>query len=306
MAIGVIGRKIGMTRVFTRGPSLRIRGINASIQIDATVLETTEQTLKDTQVSKNDSASTFDKVSSLDHFANRNIISVRFSDVTAQESAKAALVKALGKEIVVETVEDATVPVTVVQVDANIITQLKNQETDGYCAVQISTGERKASRVTKPEAGHYAKANVTAGRTMKEFRLSPEQLEGLELGQSWAVERFYEGQVVDVTSTSKGKGFAGTVKRHNFRTQDATHGNSLSHRVPGSTGQNQTPGKVFKGKKMAGQMGNVRKTVQNQEIIQVDTDKNIILVKGGIPGAPGTDVIVKPAVKREFENAGGA
>ena len=191
------------------------------------------------------------------------------------------------------TEEGKSVAVTVVQVAANRITQVKTPETDGYSAIQITFGEKKASRVSKPEAGVFAKASVEAGRGLMEFRTE----EAFEAGQELTVERFEAGQKVDVTGTSKGKGFQGGVKRWNFRTQDATHGNSLSHRAPGSIGQNQSPGKVFKGKKMAGQMGNERVTTQSLELVRVDAERNLLLIKGAVPGATGSDVIVKPAVK---------
>ncbi|GLS25827.1 50S ribosomal protein L3 [Marinibactrum halimedae] len=193
------------------------------------------------------------------------------------------------------TDEGVSIPVTVIEVEANRITQVKSVDTDGYSAVQVAIGERRASRVSKPVAGHYAKANSEAGRALVELRNDSE--EAFEVGGQITVEGFEAGQKVDVTGTSKGKGFAGGVKRWNFRTQDASHGNSLSHRAPGSIGQCQTPGRVFKGKKMAGQMGNVRKTVQNLEVVRVDAERNLLLVKGAVPGAPGTDVIVRPAVK---------
>ena len=190
-----------------------------------------------------------------------------------------------------------SVPVTVIEVDPNRITQIKTLETDGYQAIQITTGERRESRVTNAQKGHFAKAGVAAGRLVQEFRVSEAELEGREVGGSIGVDLFTVGQIVDVTGQSKGKGFQGGVKRWNFRTQDATHGNSLSHRVPGSIGQNQSPGKVFKGKKMAGHMGAERVTVQSLEVVRVDATRNILLVKGAIPGAIGGDVIVKPAVK---------
>ena len=192
----------------------------------------------------------------------------------------------------------ASVPVTVIEVEPNRVTQLKSADTDGYSAVQVTIGERRASRVTKPMAGHFKKAGVEAGRGVWELRATPEQLEGLELGSEIKVDGFEAGQIVDVCGTSIGKGFAGTIKRHNFRHQRNTHGNSLSHRAPGSIGQNQTPGKVFKGKKMAGQMGNKRVTVQNLEVVRVDAERNLLLIKGGVPGATGSDVIVRPAVKK--------
>ena len=192
------------------------------------------------------------------------------------------------------TEEGISVPVTVIEVTPNRVSQVKTEETDGYEAVQVTVGERRASRVTKPQAGHFAKAGVEAGRSAGEFR---GEVGELQAGSEITLEVFEAGQSVDVTGTSKGKGFAGTVKRWNFRTQDATHGNSLSHRAPGSIGQNQTPGRVFKGKKMSGHLGAERVTVQNLEIVRVDAEKNLLLVKGAIPGAAGGDVVVRPAVK---------
>ena len=187
-----------------------------------------------------------------------------------------------------------SIPVTVIEIEANRVTQVKTLETDGYSAIQVTTGSKKASRVTKPEAGHFVKAGVEAGRGLWEFRIEGEEF---TLGQEINVDVFADVKKVDVTGTSKGKGFAGTVKRWNFRTQDATHGNSLSHRVPGSIGQNQTPGRVFKGKKMAGHMGAERVTVQSLEVVRVDDERKLLLVKGAVPGATGSDLIVKPAVK---------
>ncbi len=192
------------------------------------------------------------------------------------------------------TEEGVSVPVTVIEVTPNRVSQIKTEEADGYSAVQVTVGERRAHRVTKPQAGHFAKAGVQAGRSVQEFRADAGELAA---GAEITAEVFEAGQVVDVTGTSKGKGFAGGVKRWNFRTQDMTHGNSLSHRAPGSIGQNQTPGRVFKGKKMAGHLGAERVTVQNLEIVRVDAEKNLLLVKGAIPGATGGDVIVRPAVK---------
>lgn len=186
-------------------------------------------------------------------------------------------------------------PVTVVHVEKNVVVQVKTKATDGYSAIQVTTGAKKATRLTQPEKGHFAKAGVEAGRGLWEFRVEESDLPAL--GTELTVETFTVGQMVDVTSNSRGFGFAGTVKRHNFRTQDATHGNSLSHRVHGSTGQNQSPGRVFKGKKMAGRMGNVRKTVQSLQIIDIDAERGLLLIKGGVPGARGVDVMVKPAVK---------
>ena len=198
------------------------------------------------------------------------------------------------------TDEGISIPVTVIEAQPNRITQVKTVETDGYRALQVTAGGRKASRVSRPEAGHFAKAKVEAGDLITEFRLGadeqPEEGE-FSTGQEIKVDLFQEGQKVDVTGTTIGKGYAGTVKRHNFRTQDATHGNSLSHRAPGSIGQNQTPGRVFKGKKMSGHMGNVRRTAQNLEVVRVDADRNLLLIKGAVPGHKGGRVIVRPSVK---------
>jgi large subunit ribosomal protein L3 len=193
------------------------------------------------------------------------------------------------------TEEGVSIPVTVVEVEANRVSQVKTLDTDGYAAIQVTTGAKKANRVTKPEAGHFAKAGVEAGRGLWEFRL--ENGEEFAVGAELTVELFNETKKVDVTGTSKGKGFQGAVKRWNFRTQDMTHGNSLSHRAPGSIGQCQTPGRVFKGKKMAGHMGAERVTTQNLEIVRVDAERNLLLIKGAVPGSTGGNVIVKPAVK---------
>ncbi len=192
--------------------------------------------------------------------------------------------------------DGVSVPVTVIEVDPNRITRVKTDESDGYAAVQVTTGERRASRISKPQAGEFAKVGVEAGRSLWEFRLDAAD-EELEVGGTLSVERFEQGQKVDVTGTSKGKGFQGGVKRWNFKMQDATHGNSISHRAPGSIGQCQTPGRVFKGKKMAGHMGAERVTTQNLEVVRVDAERNLLLIKGAVPGAPGGDVIVRPAVK---------
>lgn len=191
----------------------------------------------------------------------------------------------------------ASIPVTVVEVDANRITQVKNTDVDGYQAIQVTTGTRRDSRVTAAQKGHFAKAGVKAGRGVWEFRVNDSDLEGREIGGEILADLFEQGQMVDVTGQSKGKGFQGPIKRHNFSMQDATHGNSVSHRAHGSTGQNQSPGKVFKGKKMAGQMGNKRVTVQGLEVISVDAEKGLLVIKGAIPGATGGDVIVRPSVK---------
>ncbi|BDY03191.1 MULTISPECIES: 50S ribosomal protein L3 [Ferrimonas] len=193
--------------------------------------------------------------------------------------------------------DGASIPVTVIEVEPNRVTQIKTLESDGYAALQITVGAKKANRVTKPEAGHFAKAGVEAGRGLFEFRLGEGEGEGIEIGAELKVDTFENGQIVDVTGRSKGKGFQGAVKRWNFRTQDMTHGNSLSHRAPGSIGQNQSPGKVFKGKKMAGHMGDERVTTQNLEVVRVDAERNLLLIKGAVPGANGGNVIVKPAVK---------
>lgn len=195
------------------------------------------------------------------------------------------------------TEDGVSLPVTVIEVEPNRVSQVKTLETDGYRALQVTVGSRRPSRVTKAAAGHFAKAGIEAGRKLMEFRLEEGEGEGLELGAEIKVDIFEAGQKVDVTGKSIGKGFAGTVKRHNFRTQDATHGNSLSHRAPGSIGQAQTPGRVWKGKKMAGHMGNVRRTAQTLEIVRVDADRNLLLIKGAVPGSKGSDVIVRPAVK---------
>ncbi|WP_163560125.1 50S ribosomal protein L3 [Halomonas sp. NO4] len=194
------------------------------------------------------------------------------------------------------TEDGASVPVTVIEVEPNRVTCVKSVESDGYAAVQVTTGSRKAKHLTKAQAGQFAKAGVEAGRSLMEFRL-PEGSEAPEVGGSLTVSLFEAGQMVDVTGTSKGKGFQGAVKRWNFRTQDNSHGNSLSHRAPGSIGMCQTPGRVFKGKKMAGQMGNARCTVQSLEVVRVDAERNLLLIKGAVPGATGSDVIVRSAVK---------
>ena len=195
------------------------------------------------------------------------------------------------------TEDGVSIPVTVIEVEANRVTQLKTLETDGYTAVQVTTGVKKASRLTKAEAGHFAKAEVEAGRGLWEFRLNDGEGADLTVGSELTVDIFADVKKADVTGISKGKGFAGTVKRWNFRTQDMTHGNSRSHRVPGSIGQNQSPGKVFKGKKMAGHLGCERVTVQSLDIVRVDVERNLLLIKGAVPGATNGDVIVKPAVK---------
>ena len=189
-------------------------------------------------------------------------------------------------------------PVTVLEVTPNRITQVRNDDTDGYTAVQMTVGSRRPSRVTKAMAGHYAKAGVEPGRSTAEFSATEEQIGELAAGSEVGVAIFNEVKFVDVTATSKGKGFAGGMKRHGFKGGRATHGCSISHRALGSTGQNQSPGKVFKGKKMAGHMGSVTKTQQNLEVVRVDEERNMILVKGSVPGSRGADVIIRPAVKK--------
>ncbi len=195
------------------------------------------------------------------------------------------------------TDDGISIPVTVIEAQPNRITQVKTVEVDGYSALQVAAGSRKASRVSKPAAGHFAAAKVEAGDLITEFRLDGADEGKFEKGGELKVDLFQEGQKVDVIGTSIGKGFAGTVKRHNFSMQDATHGNSLSHRAPGSIGQNQTPGRVFKGKKMSGHMGNVRRTAQNLEVVRVDAERNILLIKGAVPGHAGGKVVVRPAIK---------
>ncbi|HLU07255.1 MAG TPA: 50S ribosomal protein L3 [Woeseiaceae bacterium] len=196
-----------------------------------------------------------------------------------------------------------SIPVTVIEAQPNRITQMKSVENDGYRALQVATGTRKASRVRKSQAGHFAAAKVEAGDLMTEFRLEDGEQGEFEIGGEIKVDLFEVGQKVDVIGTTIGKGFAGTVKRHNFSMQDATHGNSVSHRAPGSIGQNQSPGRVFKGKKMSGHMGNVRRTVQNLEVVRVDAERNLILIKGAVPGHSGGRVLVRPAIKARNKGA---
>ena len=193
--------------------------------------------------------------------------------------------------------DGASIPVTVIEVEPNRITQVRTADNDGYSAVQVTVGKRRATRVTKPMAGHFAKAGVAAGRGVWEFRLNDGEGANLQPGGEIKVDIFAAGQKVDVTGVSIGKGFAGTIKRHHFTMGDATHGNSLSHRAPGSIGQRQTPGRVFKGKRMAGHLGNVQRTAQNLEVVRVDAERNLLLVKGAVPGHEGRDVIVCPAIK---------
>ena len=190
--------------------------------------------------------------------------------------------------------DGSATPVTVLEVAPNRVSQVKTVETDGYNAVQLVTGAKKASRVNKALAGHYAKAGVEAGTAVREVRIDPTEY---ELGSSVSIDVFEDGQMIDVTGVTKGKGFAGVLKRWNFAGKDATHGNSINHRTPGSIGQNQTPGRVFKGKKMSGHMGSVNHTTQNLQVVRVDAERNLLLVKGAVPGAKGSSVVIKPAVK---------
>jgi large subunit ribosomal protein L3 len=195
------------------------------------------------------------------------------------------------------TEDGDTVPVTVIDVSDNRVTQLKSNETDGYCAVQVAYGTKRASRVTKPAAGHFAKAGVQAGEILREFPVSADQLASLAAGQTLSVELFAAGQKVDVTGTTQGKGFTGTIKRHNFASQRASHGNSRSHNVPGSIGMAQDPGRVFPGKRMPGHDGHVRRTIQNLEVARVDVDRQLVLIKGAVPGSKGGHLIIRPAIR---------
>jgi large subunit ribosomal protein L3 len=193
------------------------------------------------------------------------------------------------------TEDGSSIPVTVIEVLPNKVTQVKTLERDGYQAIQVTTGKRKRSRVRKPAAGHFAKANVEPGRGLWEFRV--DNIDGYNIGSELKVDLFSEGQMIDVTGTSKGKGYGGVIKRWHFAAQDATHGNSLSHRAPGSIGQRQSPGKVFKGKKMAGHLGDVQRTILSQRIVKIDHERNLVLVKGAVPGATGGSVIIRAAIK---------
>jgi large subunit ribosomal protein L3 len=195
------------------------------------------------------------------------------------------------------TDDGVSIPVTVIEAQPNRISQVKTVENDGYRALQVTAGSRKPSRVSKAQAGHFANAKVEAGDLNMEFRLEDTDTGAFELGSEINVETFAVGQKVDVIGTTIGKGFAGGIKRHHFRMQDATHGNSRSHRAPGSIGQNQTPGRVFKGKKMAGHLGNVRRTAQNLVVVRVDAERNLLLIKGAVPGHAGARVVVRPAIK---------
>lgn len=200
--------------------------------------------------------------------------------------------------------EGETIPITVIEALPNRIVQIKNKTKDGYCAVQVTIGNAKATKISKPLAGHFAKANVAAGEGLWEFCLEEKDIDGFTVGKEIKADLFKIGQLVDVNGVTKGKGFAGVIKRHHFAGGTASHGNSLSHRVPGSIGQRQTPGRVFKGKKMAGHLGNVNRSVQNQEIVKIDNERNLIMVRGGVPGAPGGYVIVTPAAKLRGEGDG--
>ena len=201
------------------------------------------------------------------------------------------------------TEDGASIPVSVIEVTSNRITQIKTEENDGYQAIQVTTGAKKASRVNKPAAGHFAKAGVEAGRGLWEFRVNGDEAAELEVGGELSLEMFEAGQKIDVTGRTIGKGFQGGIKRHNFSSQDMSHGNSISHRSNGSIGMCQTPGRVIKGKKMSGHMGNKQRTTQNLELVRVDTERGLLLIKGSVPGAKGGDVIVKPAVKAKKADA---
>ena len=195
------------------------------------------------------------------------------------------------------TPEGDSFAVSVVSVDPNTITQIKSEEVDGYNSIQVTTGQKKEKHISKPLSGHYKKGSINPGYGLWEFKVNNEDIENLEVGSQLNIDMFEEGQKVDVQGKSKGKGFAGTVKRWNFKMQDATHGNSISHRAPGSIGQCQTPGKVWKGKKMSGHMGDEKKTIQNLKIASIDTENNLLLIKGAIPGPTGSNVVLKPAIK---------
>jgi large subunit ribosomal protein L3 len=191
----------------------------------------------------------------------------------------------------------AGIPVTVIQAEPNRVTQVKTKDTDGYSAVQVTSGSKRASLLNKPQKGHFAKANAGTGRGLWELRVNDAEIASFAVGAEIKVDTFAVGDKVDVTGVTKGKGFAGTIKRHNFKMGDATHGNSLSHRAPGSLGQRQTPGRVFPGKKMAGHMGDVQQTTQNLKVVRIDAERHLIMVSGAVPGATGGDVVVKPAAK---------
>src|SRR3990167_674717 len=198
----------------------------------------------------------------------------------------------------VYTEDGAAIPVTVIEVQPNRVTQIKTVENDGYLGIQVTSGSRKRTHLSKPEAGHFAKASVEPGDILREFYVEdPKLIDGMTVGSELKVDRFAAGQFVDVTGVTKGKGFAGVIKRHHFSSQDASHGNSLSHRAPGSIGQRQSPGKVFKGKRMAGHLGNVVRTTLSQQVVRIDVERNLILIKGAVPGSSNTYVVVRPAIK---------
>ncbi|OGT35827.1 MAG: 50S ribosomal protein L3 [Gammaproteobacteria bacterium RIFCSPHIGHO2_12_FULL_37_14] len=202
----------------------------------------------------------------------------------------------------VYTEDGAAIPVTVIEVQPNRVTQIKTVENDGYLGIQVTSGSRKRTHLSKPEAGHFAKASVEPGDILREFYVEdPKLIDGMTVGSELKVDRFAAGQFVDVTGVTKGKGFAGVIKRHHFSSQDASHGNSLSHRAPGSIGQRQSPGKVFKGKRMAGHLGNVVRTTLSQQVVRIDVERNLILIKGAVPGSSNAYVIVRPAVKASGE-----
>lgn len=196
------------------------------------------------------------------------------------------------------TEEGGSIPVTVIEVMPNRVTQVKTVASDGYTAVQVTVGTKKRSRLSKPQAGHFAKAGVEPGKGLWEFRVTEEGMKDITVGSELKLDLFTVGQYVDVQGVSKGKGYAGVIKRYHFASQDATHGNSLSHRAPGSIGQRQTPGRVFKGKRMAGRMGNDNTTILSQQVVRIDAERNLVLIQGAVPGAPGGDVIIYPAVKK--------
>ncbi len=195
------------------------------------------------------------------------------------------------------TEQGVSIPVTVIEISPNRVAQLKTVDSDGYSAVQVATGVKAQSRVNKPLAGHFAKAGIEAGKYLREFRVNETEIEGKNVGDEISIDLFAEGDAVDITGTSLGKGYAGAVKRHHFRTQDMTHGNSLSHRAPGSIGQNQSPGRVFKGKRMSGHLGNARRTAVNQKVVRVDAEKRVILIKGAVPGHKGSLVLIHKSTK---------
>lgn len=195
------------------------------------------------------------------------------------------------------TEDGRSIPVTLIEASPNRITQIKTVEVDGYSALQVTAGSKRAALINKPLAGHYAKAKVEAGRGLWEFRVDPAELANFAVGGELRADAFTVGQVVDVTGTTKGKGFQGTIKRWNFTMGDATHGNSLSHRSPGSIGQRQTPGRVFPGKKMSGHMGAVQQTTQGLQVVKVDAERGLLAIRGAVPGAPGGNVIVRPTSK---------